>query len=446
MQKPENWADLNWYERREKRFEWWRAARGVNFVSDEAKAKHDRRLDRVIKAIKLEELPDRVPVDIAAGSFMAYYAGYDLKAIMIDPEKMGESWLKFARDFETDTMPMSGASSGLELQYMQSRTNIWPSGGLPDDAEIIQFVEKEYMHEDEYDQYFKNPTDYILRYFLPRTYGVFEPLAKLEPLESFMGVGQQLMMAVGTPEFREMAEGLLKAHEVAVNWGEVTSKYERTLRETGYPAGMAGLALAPFDTIADMLRATHGSVMDMFRRPEKIIELAERILPNTLESTIRMADMGDCPIVAIPMHKGDDVFMSDKQFEKFYWPTYRKLLIGLIEEGLVPQPIIDGSYNRRLEYIKDLPRSGVLWIMEKTDMALAKKVLGGHTCIAGNVTGAMMRTCKPDAIRKYCRWLIDTCAPGGGYILSMGSSLAGWSDPANIHAMIDTVKEYGRYR
>jgi uroporphyrinogen-III decarboxylase len=145
------------------------------------------------------------------------------------------------------------------------------------------------------------------------------------------------------------------------------------------------------------------------------------------------------------MHKGDDVFMSDKQFEKFYWPSYRKLLIGLIEEGLVPHPVIDGTYNRRLEYIKDLPKSGVVWVFEKTDMALAKKVLGGHTCIAGNVTGAMMYTHKPEDIKKYCRWLIDTCAPGGGYILCMGSSLAGRNDPANLHAMIDTAKEYGKY-
>ena len=148
------------------------------------------------------------------------------------------------------------------------------------------------------------------------------------------------------------------------------------------------MGLAPFDTVADMLRGTHGSVMDMFRKPEQILDLAERILPNTLESAIRIADMGDSPMVFIPMHKGDDMFMSDKQFEKFYWPSYRKFLLGLIDEGLVPAPIIDGTYNRRLEYIKDLPATGVIWTFEKTDMALAKKVLGGHTCIAGNVTGA----------------------------------------------------------
>jgi hypothetical protein len=446
MEKPANWSELTWYEKREKRFEWWRAAHGVNFVSAEAKAKHDRRLDRIIKAIKLEELPDRVPVDIASGSFPAYYSGYDLKTIMFDTDKMKESFLKYARDFDTDTMPGLFVDSGLVNELMQPRSSKWPGDGLPDDAAIIQFAEKEYMEENDYDMYFRNPTDYILRYFLPRTYGVFEPLAKLGPLESFMGLGRQLMMIAGTPEFRKMAETLLKAHEASIVWGKVTIECNRALREMGYPAGGGGIALAPYDLVADMLRGTHGSVMDMFRKPDAILELTERVLPNILESAIGMADMGDSPYVFIPMHKGDDMFMSDKQFEKFYWPSYQKMLLGLIEEGLVPQPVIDGTYNRRLEYIKDLPRSGVVWTFEKTDMALAKKVLGGHTCISGNVTGAMMYTHKPDDIRKYCRWLIDTCAPGGGYILCMGSSLAGWNDPANLHAMIDTVKEYGRYR
>lgn len=447
MKKPDNWTELTWQEKREKRFEWWREARGVNFINDEVRAKHDRRLDRYIKAIKLEELPDRVPIDVAAvGSVPAYYSGYDFKTVMYDTNKMKESWLKYAHDFDTDTMPMGMIPSGDVNDLMQPCTQLWPGGGLPDDASMHQFVEAEYMHEDEYDIYFRNPTDYILRYFLPRTYRVFEPLAKLGPLEAFMGVGPQLMIAAGTPEFKKMAETLLKAHEAAVKSNAVSTECIRACREElGYPVVGGSMALAPFDTVADMLRGTHGSVMDMFRHPDSLLELEERILPVTLESALKMADMSDSPVIFIPMHKGDDVFMSDRQFEKFYWPSYRKLLIGLIEEGLVPQPIIDGSYNRRLEYIKDLPKSAVIWVLEKTDMTLAKKVLGGHTCISGNITAAMMHTRNADDIKKYCRWLIDTCAPGGGYILGLGSGLAGYCDPTNIHAIIDTAKEYGIY-
>ncbi len=161
MEKPENWSVLTWQEKRELRFAWWRAAHGVNFVNREAKAKHDARLDRTIKAIKIE-IPDRVPVNIAAGSFPAYYAGYDLKAIMYDTEKMREAWMKFARDFDTDSLGWMTPSNGLVNDIMGNKVYRWPGGGLSDDASLIQFMETDYMKADEYDVFLDNPTDYIL--------------------------------------------------------------------------------------------------------------------------------------------------------------------------------------------------------------------------------------------------------------------------------------------
>lgn len=205
------------------------------------------------------------------------------------------------------------------------------------------------------------------------------------------------------------------------------------------------MALAPFDTVADLLRGTRGTAMDMYRQPEKLLEAIERIIPLTLQSVKDMSEFSVGPTVFIPMHKGDDSFMSDKQFEKFYWPSFRKLLLSIIEAGLVPSMVVDGTYNRRLEYIKDLPKGSVVWVFEKTDMALAKKVLGGHACIGGNVTGSLVRTGTPEDVKKYCRWLIDTCAPGGGYILSMGVSVDK-ANPDNFHAMVQTAKEYGVYK
>jgi len=58
----------------------------------------------------------------------------------------------------------------------------------------------------------------------------------------------------------------------------------------------------------------------------------------------------------IPLHKGADGFMSEEQFKTFYWPSLRKLAIGLINEGLVPQLFAEGPTNERLEIISDLPR------------------------------------------------------------------------------------------
>ena len=47
-------------------------------------------------------------------------------------------------------------------------------------------------------------------------------------------------------------------------------------------------------------------------------------------------------------------------------------------------------------------------------------------------------------VKRYCRWLIDTCGPGGGYILSIGVTVD-TVDPANLQAIIETAKEYWNY-
>ena len=209
---------------------------------------------------------------------------------------------------------------------------------------------------------------------------------------------------------------------------------------------MGGVMLALFDTIADMLRGTHGSVMDMYRQPEKLLETMEVIAQRSQESAVSMVNMARSPVVFVPMHKGDDSFMSVKQFEKFYWPTFRKLLLGVVNEGCVPMMVIDGSYNEaRLKIISELPRSSVVWTMEKTDMAMAKKILGTSACIAGNVTAAMLYTQTSQKIKEYCKKLIDTCAPGGGYILALGSGIDK-CDPANLQAVVEAGKEYGVYK
>jgi len=82
--------------------------------------------------------------------------------------------------------------------------------------------------------------------------------------------------------------------------------------------------------------------------------------------------------------------------------------------------------------------------MEKTDMSKAKEILGDSACIAGNVTAAQLYTHKPQAIKEYCRKLIEVCGKGGGYILALGSGIDK-CDPANLRAIIEAADEYGWY-
>ncbi len=93
--------------------------------------------------------------------------------------------------------------------------------------------------------------------------------------------------------------------------------------------------------------------------------------------------------------------MSVKQFEKFYWPTFRRLLLGIINEGYVPRMVIDGTYNEeRLKIISELPRTSAVWTMEQTDMFKAKKIAGDSSCITGNATAAQLYTHSPQETKE----------------------------------------------
>ena len=130
--------------------------------------------------------------------------------------------------------------------------------------------------------------------------------------------------------------------------------------------------------------------------------------------------------------------MSSKQFETFYWPYLRQVCLALIEEGLVPLLFAEGRYNERLKQITDLPRTGVIWYFDQTDMAEAKKILGNTACLAGNVPTSVVMKGTPDQVRDYCRRLIEICAPGGGYILTGGASID-TGKIENLRAMMEAA-------
>lgn len=137
--------------------------------------------------------------------------------------------------------------------------------------------------------------------------------------------------------------------------------------------------------------------------------------------------------------------MSLKQFETFYWPTLKGLILGLIEAGLTPCPFFEGDYTSRLEYLLELPRGKVLGHFDNSDMHKVKEVLGKKMCIMGNAPSSLLQTGTQQDVKDYCQKLIDVVGTGGGFILSPRSSIDE-AKPENIKAMLDFTKEYGIYK
>ena len=90
--------------------------------------------------------------------------------------------------------------------------------------------------------------------------------------------------------------------------------------------------------------------------------------------------------------------------------------MAMIEEGLVPLPLAEGMYTNRLKYIAVTCRNAVSsGCLTRPIMAHAKKILGKVSCIAATCPYPRLnRYC--GTVKEYCRKLIETCAPGGGFI------------------------------
>jgi uroporphyrinogen-III decarboxylase len=92
----------------------------------------------------------------------------------------------------------------------------------------------------------------------------------------------------------------------------------------------------------------------------------------------------------------------------------------------------------------DLPRGRTVWLLDRTDMALAKATLGKVAAIQGNVPLSLLQTGTPEAVREYCRRLIEVAAPGGGFLLDSGAVIHQGKDE-NIRAMIQAAHDFGTY-
>lgn len=444
----QRWMDVSpgAVEKRERNFEAWVSGRNIAFESEETEMAYKERAC-LTRDAALMKIPKRIPVCPSAGHFPITYAGIRWYEAMYDYEKVAHAWEKYHTDFAPDSI--SGPRAilpGKVLDILDLCIYRWAGHGLAQDREF-QFVEGEYMKAEEYGDLIDDPTGFFLNIYFPRIFGNVKGLKNM-PL--FPPVHEIPMVPPAVAPFaREDLWGALstlrEAGHEAERWRAVMGRINKRLMGKGFPASSGGLSKAPFDVIGDSLRGTKGVMMDMYRYPDELMEACERITPFMIKYAAAAAKETGNPMPYIPLHKGADGFMSDKQFRTFYWPTLRKVIIGLVNEGLVPVLFAEGGYNQRLEVISDLPKGMVIWYFGATNMARAKETVGQVACIQGNVPLDLLCTGKPDEVKAYCKTLIDTAGKDGGFILSSVGGMQG-ARAENIKAMIDFSKAYGVYK
>ncbi len=404
-----------------------------------------KREKRITDTIQLK-IPDRVPVITGMGYFPAKYVGIPCSAAYYDYNVWYSAYKKTLQDFPADMIFPQQFTPGRALEILNLKQMRWP-GYNADPRYGHQAVEIDNMKPDEYDDFMDDPTDYWFRVHVPRSSEHLAGLARIPKLtdmgNGFMGA-QGLAMALSDPEVSRAISTLQKTGREMRKWQSRRVKFDKMMIDLGFPQYFQGFALPPFDDISHSMRGLNGTILDMYRQPDKVIAACEKILEMTLARPVpRPSENGNIRMF-MTNTRGSDEFLSKEQFDTFYWPTFKKLVKALVEKGTTPCIFFEGNFTSRLEYLLEFPKGKVLARFDTTDIYKAKEILKGHMCIEGNVPSTLLQMGTVQDVKDHCKKLIDVIGKDGGYILAPRSS-TDEARPENMKAMIEFTQKYGVY-
>jgi hypothetical protein len=346
--------------------------------------------ERLWAAINLQE-GDHVPVGFNLSWFAATNAGISMADFTNDCEANFAASNKLFEDLGgLDFIPMFTFSPALTGVAMPIKQKL-PGKELPVNS-IIQYHEQELMKSEDYDIIIAKGWRHYEQEYI-------SPLAHAE----FSG-------STGANELRE------KMDEV----NRVTAKAQKLYSEKGVSFFDGVTALPPFE-ILSMARSFGPFLLDLIRRPDKVIAAMDVMMAETLTSVSEQLKTSQKVFGNTPISRSASTFISPAHFKKFVFPYIKQIADLYMAEDLTMVFHLDQNWLKFLPFFRELP--GGKYIVELdgcTDMFEAKKILGDRMCLMGDVPARLLKLGTPQEITQYCRNLIDVVGKGGGFILSSG--------------------------
>jgi hypothetical protein len=185
---------------------------------------------------------------------------------------------------------------------------------------------------------------------------------------------------------------------------------------------------------------------DTFRRKDAILSAGKVWAKGMADMAIRSARFIGVPRVFIGMARSSPDFISRHNFEELVLPELEYTINRLVAVGMTPILHCDTNWTKFFDLFKRFPaRRCILELDGKSDIFMAKEILGGHMCIMGDVPAELLVLGTRDEVLAYCQRLIETVGRGGGFILSSGCSLPANARVENVRALYEAVQEWGWY-
>lgn len=183
--------------------------------------------------------------------------------------------------------------------------------------------------------------------------------------------------------------------------------------------------------------------------PELVKALVDMSVDINLELAKEVAARG----VKI-VYTGDDIaynkglLMSPRHFGELFYPGFQRVIGGFKELGLYVIKHTDGNLWSIMDMLVDAGIDCLDPIDPIAGMELGevKAKYGGRIALKGNVDCADLMTFgTPEEVIAATRVALAQGMPGGGFILSSSNSIHSSVKPENYTAMLQALREYGRY-
>jgi len=190
--------------------------------------------------------------------------------------------------------------------------------------------------------------------------------------------------------------------------------------------GMEGFGLAIYDDLPLV-----ETILDRYF--DWIAVVAERVCQMGFDVFVSTDDMA---------HKSGPLF-SPKFFHDVVLPRYQRVA------PKITLPWVVHSDGNVMSLLGDLLGLGIAGLHPNEkgamDIRAMKRDYGRRLCLLGNVDLNLLGIGTPAEVDAEVRGLIRDVAPGGGYIVTSGNSLAGYLRPENVLALAGAAKRYGAY-
>lgn len=405
---------------------------------------YEARWQRVMDCVNLRQ-PDRMPTALFGMFWLAKYGGISCRQLMYDSAALKSLMCRATEELDPDLVypAMLTAGFGPLLDATGYQQLQWPGHGV-DENRSYQYLDREYMSVDEYDDFLFDSTGFYFGKYLPRIATAFQGMEAISGYAGASYIGAVYQTAIfADPRISAAFEALVKSGRQTMGFFGEHMQLMGQLAAMGYPSGLGGFCVGAYDTLADYFRGATNMMKDLYRHGDKILEVMDKLTVLTLRQVAAQKPTLLSPLIMIPVHWAPDAFMSQKQFEKFWWPSFRKLMIGIIDLGLVPMPLWEADCTKRLETIKDIPAGKCIYWFERTDMVKAFEVLGDVVALRGNVSPSIMATGTPEQVDADVKRLVDQVwNKGGNLILDCAFGVPDEAPVENVRAMYDAARRY----